>query len=415
MAKDFFSNVKKVALEENKNSVRLNADREIEIKNLIEYVDSDGVGNDYIFGPISEESIRNLAEGIKESGFKTAVEVWELDGKNKGKYMIYSGHRRVAAVKKIGETKVKCDIYPYPDDEVDRRLQFLRANIHSRGSIKASEEGGDIYIAHQIKYLEDILRRKGMRSQVEITQKVCEEFNAKKITVWKYKSLLKACDELLKAEAEGRIRLEQAATICRFNKDDQKIIVKVIEDAISKGQILNGKDIDKLTKQLHETESDEEMDNTLLETRASMIIASIIDAKKETEQTSDSESVEENDHKSTTIYDKYSLRLSQLKKDLEHNRIDDLKPAEVEKLMQDYDEIRKSLEKAHLFSELMSGLYKGAPVVNSTEIDADDLRSLNPLQLRKLTKAYDKAENLDNIVYQISTIEAEIAMTIKSL
>jgi hypothetical protein len=226
---------------------------------------------------------------------------------------------------------------------------------------------------------------------------------------------LKACDELLKAEAEGRIRLEQAAAICRYSKEDQKVIVKVIEDAISKGQILNGKDIDKFTKQLHETESDEEMDNTLLEARASMIIAGIIDSKKETEQTSDSESVEENDHKSTTIYDKYSLRLSQLKKDLEHNRIDDLKPAEVEKLMQDYDEIRKSLEKAHLFSELMSGLYKGSPVVNSTEIDADDLRSLNPLQLRKLTKAYDKAENLDNIVYQISTIEAEIAMTIKSL
>ena len=403
-------NTSKLELKENKN--RLNADREIEIKNLIEYVDSDGVGNDYIFGPISEESVKNLAEGIRESGFKTAVEVWELDGENKGKYMIYSGHRRVAAVKELGETKVKCDVYPYPDDELDRRLQFLRANIHSRGSIKASEEGGDIYIAHQIKYLEDILRKKGVKGN--INQRICEEFNAKRNTVWKYKSLLRACDELLKAEAEGHIRLEQAAAICSYNKDDQKIIVKVIEESISKGEVLKSKDLDKLIKKLHEKEMDTEMDSTLLQEQVSMIIASILEKKDEIETPSVLDN-EKKDNKSVTVYDKYMSRASQLKKDLINNRFDNLKPVEVESILKEYDEVRKELEKAKLFSELMSGMYHGVPVVNSTEIDPEDLKLFNALQLRKLTKAYDKAENLDNIVNQISTIEAEIIMTTKKI
>jgi ParB-like nuclease domain. len=154
-----------------------NADREISIDLLVDYIDSDGVGNDYVFGPVTDDSISNLAKGIEEVGFKTAVEVWELSGEDSGKFMIYSGHRRVAAMKYLKKEKVKCDVYPYPKNEIDRRLQFLRANIHSRGSIKASAEGGDIYIAHQIKYLENILRKQGIKSQAQIDNIVCDEFN----------------------------------------------------------------------------------------------------------------------------------------------------------------------------------------------------------------------------------------------
>ena len=245
MANDFFSNVKKVSLkqeQERETKVEpLNADREIPIDNLVDYIDSDGIGNDYVFGPVTEDSILNLAKGIEEVGFKTAVEVWKLTGDDAGKFMIYSGHRRVAAMKYLKNSSVKCDIYPYPEDEIDRRLQFLRANIHSRGSIKASAEGGDIYIAHQIKYLENILRKQGVRSQAQIDNIVCDEFNAKKNTVWKYKSLLKACDELVEAEREGIILIEQAASICSYDKESQRIIVKAIKDAVKNGRKFIGK------------------------------------------------------------------------------------------------------------------------------------------------------------------------------
>jgi hypothetical protein len=172
--------------------------------------------------------------------------------------------------------------------------------------------------------------------------------------------------------------------------------------------------MDKLLKKLHEKELDDEMDATLLQEQVSMIIASIIEKKKEIETSSTSDS-EDKDNKSVTVFDKYMSRASQLEKDLINNRFDSLKPVEVESILKKYDEIRKKLEKAKLFSELMSGMYHGVPVVNSTEIDPEDLKLFNALQLRKLTKAYDKAENLDNIVNQISTIEAEIIMTTKKI
>ena len=388
-------------------NIWLNCDREIEIENLMEYVDTDGIETDYILGPISEESISNQVERIRESGFRRAVDVWELDGEYKGMYMIISGFLSVAAVKALGETKVKCDVYPYPDNELDRRLQFLRANIHSRGSIKASEEVGDIYIARQIKYLEDILRKKGIKGN--INQRICEEFNVKRNTVWKYKSLLRACDELLKAEAEGHICIEQAAAICRYNKEDQKAIVKVIEDVISKGHILNGKDIDKLTKQLRETKSDEEVATTDLQERAARIISNIINDKKEIEEPSVLDFEENKDRKSMMVYDKYLLRISQIKNDVNHNCLNSLKPAEVENLMREHEALGKSLARAHLFSELMAGYYKGSPIGNGTKIDSDDLRSLNPLQMHKLTKAYEK------ILDQLRTIQTEQRMTFNEL
>lgn len=413
MANDFFSSVKKVSLkqEQEKEIIKeskiepQNADREISIDLLVDYIDSDGVGNDYVFGPVTDDSISNLAKGIEEVGFKTAVEVWELSGEDSGKFMIYSGHRRVAAMKYLKKEKVKCDVYPYPKNEIDRRLQFLRANIHSRGSIKASAEGGDIYIAHQIKYLENILRKQGIKSQAQIDNIVCDEFNAKKNTVWKYKSLLKACDELIEAEREGVILIEQAASICSYDKDSQKIIVKAIMDAVKNGHKLLGKDVDNLLKQLHSTDDfDKSYDDSIRQAKISSLIAALFSASPNEEK---DPPVKTDEKKNLTLFDKYSSKFSAFRKTIQSNQLDDLKPKEINSLMAEYNDIRLILENAYIFAELMAGKYKGVEVFADTKIDDNDLMRLNPGQLKKLAIAYDKAGNLDNIVNQISTIQAQ--------
>lgn len=410
MANDFFSNVKKVSLkqeQERETKVEpLNADREIPIDNLVDYIDSDGIGNDYVFGPVTEDSILNLAKGIEEVGFKTAVEVWKLTGDDAGKFMIYSGHRRVAAMKYLKNSSVKCDIYPYPEDEIDRRLQFLRANIHSRGSIKASAEGGDIYIAHQIKYLENILRKQGVRSQAQIDNIVCDEFNAKKNTVWKYKSLLKACDELVEAEREGIILIEQAASICSYDKESQRIIVKAIKDAVKNGRKFIGKDIDKLLKQLRSDEDfDRNFDEPILQAKISSLIAALFSAKSDEEDPTP-EKVEIK--KNVSLFDRYYLKFSAIRKTIQSNKFDELKPNEIKSLIDENNDVKMLLENAYLYSELMAGRYKGKEVFSDTKIDDADLLRLSPEQLKKLTIAYSNAGSLENIVNQISTVQAQL-------
>lgn len=408
MANDFFSNVKKVSLrQEQETKVEpLNADREIPIDNLVDYIDSDGIGNDYVFGPVTEDSILNLAKGIEEVGFKTAVEVWKLTGDDAGKFMIYSGHRRVAAMKYLKNSSVKCDIYPYPEDEIDRRLQFLRANIHSRGSIKASAEGGDIYIAHQIKYLETILRKQGIKSQAQIDNIVCDEFNAKKNTVWKYKSLLKACDELVEAEREGIILIEQAASICSYDKESQRIIVKAIKDAVKNGRKFIGKDIDKLLKQLRSDEDfDRNFDEPILQAKISSLIAALFSAKSDEEDPTP-EIVEIK--KNVSLFDRYYFKFSAIRKTIQSNKFDELKPNEIKSLIDENNDVKMLLENAYLYSELMAGRYKGKEVFSDTKIDDADLLRLSPEQLKKLTIAYSNAGNLANIVNQISTVQAQL-------
>ena len=411
MANDFFSKVKKVSLEQDqgteiknetlteKRTEFKNADRELPIDSLVDYVDSDGIDNNYVFGEVTYDSISNLAKGIEEEGFKTAVEVWKLEGKDQGKYMIYSGHRRVAAMKYLKKKNIKCDVYPYPNNEIDRRLQFLRANIHSRGSIKASSEGGDIYIAHQIKYLETILRKKGIKSQAQIDNIVCDEFNAKKNTVWKYKSLLKACDELIEAESQGIILIEQAASICSFDKDSQKIIVKAILNATKDGHKLLGKDIDKLIKQI---KSDVDFDKNFNEPIIQAKVSSIIAALFSIDESNDESSSKTQEKKDVSLFDKYSLKFSALSKNIINNKLDDLKPSEIQSLISENDNLKVLLENAFAFSELMSGRYKGKEVFSDTKIDEADLDRFNSNQLKKLITAYEKAANLGKIVNQIS-------------
>lgn len=409
MANDFFSNVKKVSLkqeQERETKVEpLNADREIPIESLVDYIDSDGIGNDYVFGPVTENSILNLAKGIEEVGFKTAVEVWELTGDDAGKFMIYSGHRRVAAMKYLKHKHVKCDIYSYPEDEIDRRLQFLRANIHSRGSIKASSEGGDIYIAHQIKYLENILRKQGVKSQAQIDNIVCDEFNAKKNTVWKYKSLLKACDELVEAEREGIILIEQAASICSYDKESQKIIVKAIKDAAKNGRKFLGKDIDKLLKQLRSDDDfDRNFDEPILQAKISSLIAALFSAKAEEEPAPEKVEIKKN----ISLFDKYYLKFSAIRKTIQSNKFDELKPSEIKSLIAENNDVKMLLENAYLYSELMAGKYKDKEVFSDTKIDDADLLRLSPDQLKKLMIAYSNVGNLTNIVNQISTVQAQL-------
>ena len=227
---------------------------------------------------------------------------------------------------------------------------------------------------------------------------LCDEFNAKKNTVWKYKSLLKACDELIEAESQGIILIEQAASICSFDMDSQKIIVKAIINATKDGRKLLGKDVDKLIKQIkNDGNFNRNFDEPILQAKVSSIIAALFSSDDKKEMDS---SIQEK--KDISLFDRYALKFSTISKNILNNKLDDLKPNEIKSLISENDNLKILLENAYLFSELMSGRYKGKEVFSDTKIDEADLDRFNSNQLKKLILAYEKATNLGNIVNQIS-------------
>ena len=423
MANDFFSDVKKVQLNENKkkDSSKKSANKksdtdkntsklvekfidsssdkieniEIPIDNIVGYVDSDGTKNDDIFGPITDESLSSLVSGIKEFGFRTAIEVWKLEN---GKYMVYSGHRRLKAMQLLGYKTIKCDIYDYPEKETERRLLFLRANILTRGSINAASEGGSIYITRQIEYLENILRKEGIKKN-EIADAVMEEFNCKRVTIWKYKALANACDELIEAESKGYILLNQASSLSVFNKDDQKVIVRAIVQSSDSGKPLTGKDINQLIKKLHYSQEviDFQGEHSV-ENETASIISAIVGEKASKESPLADDKQVKADNNST--YEKYSKKFSCVLKELEHNKADNLEAEYITKLIDQSKDVEKALMNTLVFVNLMNGKYKNSKVNEKTIIDPDDISSFNYNQIYKLQNKY---KNYPKIVSQFDT------------
>lgn len=217
---------------------------ELPIDHLVSYVDSEGTTNDYLFGPVTEESVQNLKQGIEEDGFKGAINVWALSDK---KFMIFSGHRRAKAMELLGKATIPCFVYNLPDTEEKRRYIFLRSNILSRGSAHATVEGGDIYIARQMDYLGKIKRASGYTgSDTDLAAEIAKEFDTSKTTVVRYTALLSASDRLIADEGKGIVPLAQAAKISKLPEDDQADILSVIEQYASNGTALSRENVDAI-------------------------------------------------------------------------------------------------------------------------------------------------------------------------
>ncbi len=405
---------------------------DLPITSLTGYVDSDGVTNDYLFSPVTDESVKNLAEGIKKEGFKGSINVWKLTGENKGKYMIFSGHRRAKAMQLLNKTEVRCSVYDLPEKEVDRRRQFLGANIYSRGSANATVEGGDIYIARQMKYLENILILEGITSKMEINASIASEFNTSKNKVWRYKTLLSASPKLLEAEEKGIIPLAEAATISLFDEETQNNIIDAANRVAAEDKPFSRNELDNLIKKVKDiqkfsTEENEDViSEELLGSSIKNLVSSIVDVKifkndfsvageittEEKKEKDINTSGSESKNK-LTVYDKYNIRMKSLWSDVDHGKLKTLKPKEIKELQEQNEQLQVKLKIAYLYSELMAGLYNGHTVDSQLTVSDEDLELLTLKQVREIKAIYKKAEHdgngtFDSILSQFANREAEM-------
>ena len=385
------------------------------LTSLIGFHDSDNVTNDYLFGPVNDENVENLMLGIKEDDFEGTILVWKLDGENTGKYMIYSGHRRAKAMELLGKDNIRCSVYDYPDDEIVRRKKFLRANIHSRSSAKAGT--GDIYIARQMKYLEDIYIAEGITKKEEIRDRTAKEFNLSRNNVWRYKALLKATDVLLDAEKKGLIPLAQAASLALFEEKDQNLVVDAVTKASDSGNPLSRDELEKLLKEIKKTRKeqivhgglfgedsiwdneDDFITNIENDAKISDIISSALSGKMlygellenrqpENQGSDNRDAFIDNKKKEEkpkfTVYDKYNLRMQSLWNDVDHGKLETLSVDEVQNLMEQNKRLQEKLKSAYLYSELSSGLYHGIGYGSEEELSEKDLNLLSAKQVHDI-------------------------------
>lgn len=212
--------------------------------------------NEELFGGVDEESIQNLAGGIKKDGFRGVINVWD---KRDGTYEIYSGHRRVRALKMIGYKQlIPCVVSPYPEKETDRQRLLLAFNIHSRGSIYAAASGKSIYITRQINLLKSILKKEGFTGNV--LNEIASEFGTSVTTVKRYMRLNDCTGAVIEAESEGIIPLSIASTMSTLSAPIQDKTIAMIKEAVDNGREFSRNELTDFIKNIKNDSTDENLE-----------------------------------------------------------------------------------------------------------------------------------------------------------
>lgn len=207
---------------------------QIEIDKLSEHPD-----NEFLFGEITDDNIDNLVQGIKKNGFMGTIWVWREKNNN---YTIFSGHRRVRALKKLGKKTAPCTIYEKPKDILDQKMILLGSNIYTRGSINATEN--HILIARQLNYLEECIPKEADIKDPKAW--LASQFGTSRTKVYRYLSLFKCTEEVLKLEREDVISLDQASRLSAFPHPEQDSIAHEINVAYQKDKEIGTIEINEI-------------------------------------------------------------------------------------------------------------------------------------------------------------------------
>jgi hypothetical protein len=276
--------------------------------------------NEELFGGVDEESIQNLANGIKKDGFRGVINVWD---KRDGTYEIYSGHRRVRALKQIGYNKlVPCAVSPYPEKETDRQRLLLAFNIHSRGSIYAAASGKSIYITRQINLLKSILKKEGFTGNV--LNEIASEFGTSVTTVKRYMRLNDCTDAVINAESEGLIPLSIASTMSTLSESVQDKTIDMIKEAVANGREFSRNELTEYIKNIKNDSTDENLENMRNELLGEIAFVNLF-GDQNNEQEVEEDSIEVKPAKKTaspktkivkSYYDKYEASFTKFEKNI---------------------------------------------------------------------------------------------------
>lgn len=155
------------------------------------------------------ENVEGLCQSIESVGFNGAIEVYRLPS---GKYQISSGHRRYAAMKRLGRKTIPCIIMEL-ENTILVRKKLVESNINTRVL-------SPIELARSIQYYETILREENFKG--DINSRLSEIFSISRAKVSRLKSLLKLASEIQELAKAKNFPFEAFEDAVNFPADKQK-------------------------------------------------------------------------------------------------------------------------------------------------------------------------------------------------
>ncbi len=169
-----------------------------------------------------------LVESIRENGVLTPI-IARYKDSSRGEYEIISGHRRVAACKKLGLTDIPARVAYMDRDEAI--IALVDSNLH-RDHILPSEKA----FAYKLKM--EAMKRQGRRTDLTSSQvatkldaaaKIGADTNESRDTVFRYIRLTHLIPELLQYVDDGKISFTPAVELSYLPDTIQREILEQME------------------------------------------------------------------------------------------------------------------------------------------------------------------------------------------
>ena len=159
------------------------------------------------FSMAEDEQFLSTVESVKQDGFLEDIIVTPAEVE--GKYRIVSGHRRVAAARKLGKTSVPCKVRRYPDKLAELRA-LMGANLHRR-SLSPFD------MALELETLREVLREVGQLPEnvKEQSELMASQTSLSRATVERYLDLLNLDETLTAWAREGKMTMTDAYELAR--------------------------------------------------------------------------------------------------------------------------------------------------------------------------------------------------------
>ncbi len=174
------------------------------------------------------EEMDELVESIRENGVLTPIIARYKDG-TRGEYELISGHRRVAACKKLGLTEIPARVAYMDRDEAI--IALVDSNLH-RDHILPSEKA----FAYKLKM--EAMKRQGRRTDLTSSQvatkldaaaKIGADTNESRDTVFRYIRLTNLIPELLQYVDEEKISFTPAVELSYLPAEVQYTLLEQMQ------------------------------------------------------------------------------------------------------------------------------------------------------------------------------------------
>ncbi len=158
------------------------------------------------FSMAEDEQFQATLASVEKDGFLEDIIVTPA---GEGRYRIVSGHRRVAAARKLEKTSVPCKVREYPDTLSELRA-LMGANVHRRNI-------SPFDMARQLETLREVLRKEGKLPEnvKEQAERMAEQTELSRATVERYLDLLNLDETLTSWAEEGKMTMTDAYELAR--------------------------------------------------------------------------------------------------------------------------------------------------------------------------------------------------------